>query len=101
MSRLLDDHGLDYSIHEGKAYYNMTYASRYVGMTDSGLRRKIKAVKAESGIEVPFVYLPFDQQKVFIDKRILDVFKKSVKRGKEQEWFEELRKVVDIVNSEE
>lgn len=101
MSRLYDENGLEYSVHEGKSYYNITYASRYIGMTDSALRRKIEKIAKEQGIYVPSVRLPFDQQKVFIDKRILDAFKKSVKKGKEQEWFDELKKVVDLVNSED
>lgn len=101
MSRLLDENGLDYASYEGRSYYNITYSARYLSMTDSGLRRKIKTIKGESGIDIPLVKLPFDQQKVFIDKRILDVFRKFVRRGKEQEWYDELRRIVDVVNSED
>jgi hypothetical protein len=36
-------------------------------------------------------------QSKYCDKRILDVLKKSFIIGKEQEWYDELRRVVEEV----
>jgi len=96
-----DDRGIEYAIHNDHEYYNWTNASRYVEMTDSGFRRKVDRVKKENGIIVPLIRLPFSQQNVYHDRRVLDVFRKSVKVGKEQEWVDDLRRVVDEVNNEE
>lgn len=101
MTNLLDESGIEYSIHNGKQYYNRTYSARYLGMTDTGLRRKIKKIELESGITIPLVTLPSSQQNKYIDKRVLDVFRKSVKVGREQEWFDDLRRVVNEINEEE
>jgi len=96
-----DENGIEYAIHNNKAYYNWTNASRYVSMTDSGFRRKVDRVKRENGIVIPLFRLPFNDQNVYHDKRILDVFRKSVKVGREQEWNDELRRVVDEVSNED
>jgi hypothetical protein len=97
-----DDRGIEYAIHNGKSYYNWTNAAKYVeNMTDSGLRRKVKALEAETGISIPLIKLPFSQQNVYHDKRVLDVFRRAVKVGREQEWVDELRRVVDEVNNED
>jgi hypothetical protein len=37
---------------------------------------------------------------LLIDKRILDVFRQSVRVGEEDEWKDRLRKVIDEVNLE-
>ena len=96
-----DENGIEYAIHNGHEYYNWTTGSLYLGMTDSGFRRKFRKIEAENGITIPLIKLPHSEQNVYHDKRILDVFRKSVKKGKEQEWLYELRKVVDVVNSED
>lgn len=101
MSTILDENGIEHSVHNGRKYYNKTYAARYVGMTDTGLRRKIKKIEAESGITIPFKTLPFSAQKKYIDKRILDVFRMSVNVGEEKRWYDELKFVVDTVRNED
>lgn len=101
MPAMLDDREIEYELYEGKAYYNRGNAARYVGMTDAGLRRKFDKIKKEQGISVPFITLPLSMQSKFIDKRILDVFRKSVIVGREQEWYDELRRVVDAVSKGE
>ncbi len=97
---MLDERGIEYSSYNGHEYYNRTYAAKYVGMTDTGFRRKISKIKAEKGIDIPFVRLPQNMQNKYIDKRVLDVFRKSVPVGREEEWHDELRRVVDTVNRE-
>jgi hypothetical protein len=101
MPSLLDENGIEYYSHNDRVYYNRTYSARYVGMTDTGFRRKIKKIEVEQGIVVPLVNLPKSAQNKYIDKRVLDVFRKSVKVGREREWFNELRRIIDLVNSED
>ncbi len=98
---MLDEEGNEYVVFSGKTYYNQTHAARYVGITDTGFRKKIKKIEVEKEIVVPRVTLPHSAQNKYIDKRVLDVFKKSVKVGHEQKWYDELRRVVDLVDSED
>jgi len=95
---MLDEREIEYENYNGHAYYNRSNAARYVGMTNAGLRRKIEKMEKEQGIALPFVMLPSNMQNKCIDKRILDVFRKSVNIGREQAWFDELRRVVEEVN---
>lgn len=99
MSAMLDERQIEFEVYEGRSYYNKSNAARYVGMTNAGLLRKFDRIKREQGITVPFVMLPLSMQSKYIDKRILDVFRKSVTVGREQEWYDELRRVVDEVSS--
>lgn len=96
-----DDRGIEHDVYNGREYYNWTHASAYVGMTDSGLRRKVDRLKKENGIVIPLIKLPYSHQNVYHDKRVLDVFRRSIKVGREQEWYDELRRIVDVVNSED
>jgi len=97
MNRVSDENGIEHVNHEGHLYYNRTNAARYVGLTDSGLRRKIKMLEEEHGIFLPLDILPVSRQKRFIDKRILDVFRKSIRVGQEEEWRQELRRAIHEV----
>lgn len=101
MQTKLDDSGIVFSVYNDRYYYNRTYSARYVGMTDTGFRRKIKKIEVEQGIIVPLINLPQSAQNKYIDRRVLDVFRKSVKVGREQEWFDELRKVINEINKED
>lgn len=96
----VDEKGVEYATHNGRAYYNWTNAARYIQMTDTGFRRRVKKLRAESGIEVPLIRLPISQLNVYHDKRVLDVFRKSVRVGEEDQWEEELKRVIQQVNSE-
>lgn len=96
-----DNNGIEYDVHEGKVYYNWANSAKYVGMTDTGFRRRVKKLKEQSGITVPLIRLPISQLNVYHDRRVLDIFKKSVRVGHEQAWEDELRRVIDEVNSEE
>jgi hypothetical protein len=96
-----DERRIEYADYGGRAYYNWTNAAKYVGMTDTGFRRRVKKLKEESGIAVPLIRLPISQLNVYHDKRVLDVFRKSVRVGEEDKWEEELRRVIAKVNSEE
>ena len=96
-----DERGIEYTTHGANVYYNWTNSAKFIGMTDTGFRRRVKKLKEESGIEVPLIRLPISQQNVYHDKRVLDVFRKSVRVGQEQEWEEELKRVIFKVNSEE
>jgi len=95
-----DKNGIEYTEHGGNMYYNQGNAAKYVGMTDTGFRRKRRKVEEESGIVIPLVILPVSRQTRFIDKRILDVFRQSVRVGQEERWIEDLRRVVNEVNAD-
>lgn len=96
-----DERGIEYALHNGREYYNWTNAAKFVQMTDTGFRRRVKKLREESGIVVPLIRLPISQQNVYHDKRVLSVFRKSIRVGMEQEWEEELKRVIQEVNSEE
>ncbi len=96
-----DERGIEYALHNGREYYNWTNGAKYVGMTDTGFRRRVKKLKAESGIAIPLIKLPINQLNVYHDKRVLDIFRKSVRIGQEREWEDELKRVIAEVNSEE
>jgi hypothetical protein len=96
-----DERGIQYDLHNGRAYYNWSNGSKYVGMTDTGFRRRVKILKNERGIIVPLIKLPINHLNVYHDKRILDVFRKSFRVGEEGAWEEELKRVIAEVNSEE
>src|ERR1700704_1444757 len=98
MATILDDEGNEYVLFNGKAYYNQTHAAKYVYKTDTAFRRETKRLEKENGIAIPRMTLPTDRQNRYIDKRILDVFRRSIRVGKEQEWYDKLRRVVDEVN---
>lgn len=97
----LDERGIEYSEYDGHKYYNRTYAAQFVQMTDTGLRRRMDKLKKEQGIDIPLMVLPHNRQNKYIDRRILEMLIKSVRADREQEWFNELRKVVDEINREE
>lgn len=97
---MTDENGIEYTTHNGNTYYNWTNAAKYVGMTDTGFRRRVKVLEEAIGIVLPLIRLPISQLNVYHDKRVLDVFKKSVRVGHELEWEEELQRVIDEVNSE-
>lgn len=96
-----DRNGIEYDAHNGRPYYNWKNASKYIGMTDTGFRRRVKKLQEASGIIVPLIRLPISQLNVYHDQRVLDVFGKSIRVGEEDKWEEELRRVIAEVNSEE
>jgi hypothetical protein len=93
----IDEREIEYEVYNGRSYYNRSNSAKYVGMTYAGLSRKIDMLKKQKGIAVPFITLPSSMQSKYCDKRILDVLKKSFIIGKEQEWYDELRRVVEEV----
>jgi len=98
---MTDENGIEYAIHNGREYYNWKNAAKFVGMTDTGFRRRVKTLREAIGIAIPLIKLPINQLNVYHDKRVLEVFKKSIRVGKELEWEEELQRVITEVNSEE
>lgn len=98
MNASLDESGTPIVSNNGNIYYSRQNAASYIGMTDSGFRRKIQFLEDNYDIIIPLEILPISRKKRFIDKRILDVFRKSVRVGHEEEWREELKKVVNEVN---
>lgn len=82
-------------VDQGRKYYNRTLAAKYVSMTDTGFRRKIKKFEEEDGIIIPLASRGGNQK--FIDQRILDQFRKPIYN--EDEWYGELRQIVELVKS--
>ncbi len=82
--------------HAGKTYYNRTHAAKYVGMTDSGLRRKIEKLEADHGIAIPIISRGGLHR--LIDKRILDQFLVPIFPGQEERWYNDLKAIVDRIN---
>ncbi len=91
-------------IYEGQEYYNRSNAAKYVGMTDEGLRRRMKIIEKENNIVFPLVTLPTSINKrkheVYIHGKILDLLRKPVIKGKEKEWFEKLKETIQEVQPE-
>ena len=98
MPAMLDDREIEYEVYDGKSYYNKSNAAKYLNMTNAGLIRKMKLIADKQGIDIPFVTLPMSMQSKYVDKRILDVLKKSFVIGQEREWYEELRRVSEAVS---
>lgn len=85
-------------VNRGREYFNRSLAARYVDMTDTGFRRRIQKIEKEQGISIPMISRGGLAK--LIDKRILDQFRKPINVGREDEWMEELRSIVDQINSE-
>ena len=86
-----------YSIN-GREYYNRTMAAKYISMTDTGFRHRIKKIEADQHIIIPMMSRGGNQK--FVDRRILDQFRKPLHVGKEHEWYEELKQIIETINSE-
>jgi hypothetical protein len=98
-NNMLDSRGVTYTEYNGRQYYNSSNAARYVGMTDTGLRRKRERLEKEYGIIIPVIILPDSHMKRYVDKRVLDVLRESIHVGEEDQWRERLKKVINEVNS--
>lgn len=85
--------------HLGREYYNRTMAARYVGMTDTGFRKRGQKIENEQGIIIPKTSRGGNQK--LIDRRILDQFRKPMRVGKEHEWYEKLKQIIETINNEE
>ena len=80
---------------QGREYYNRTLAAYYIDLTDSGFRRIIQRLKKERGIIIPMATRSGSAK--LIDRRILDQFRKPVY---EDRWYEELKQIIQTINSE-
>ena len=98
MPAMLDEREIEYEVYNGRSYYNKSNAAKYLGMTNAGLIRKMKLIAEKQGINIPFVTLPMSMQSKYIDKRILDILKKSFVIGQEREWYAELRRISEAVS---
>ena len=87
--------------YEGHQYFNRANAARYVGVTNSWLRLRMHAIEKENGLTFPFLTFPTSLQRktqeMYIDSRILDILRKPVSIGKEQEWINELKEIIQEV----
>ena len=84
---------------KGREYFNRTLAARYVDMTDTGFRKKIKRIETDYGFIIPKISRGGLQK--LIDKRILDQFRKPIFVGQEQKWVEELKQVCEQIVGEQ
>lgn len=80
---------------QGREYYNRTLAAYYLDLTDSGFRKQIKKLEKEQGIIIPMARRSGTAK--LIDRRILDQFLKPVYENK---WYDELRQIIETINSE-
>jgi hypothetical protein len=95
---MIDDTIRPSYVNQGREYYNRTMAARYVQMTDSGFRRKIKKFEEENNIVIPTISRG-GQQKM-LDRRILDQYLKPIFTGSEQQWVGELKQIINQIKSE-
>lgn len=98
---MIDTEGREYVVHNDLHYYSHREATKYLGMTDTGFRRRREKLEVEDGIIIPLVFLPVSDQKKFIDKRVLDALNKPMRVGEESKWKESLRQTIQEVNSED
>ena len=85
-------------IDRGREYFNKTNAAKYVDMTDTGFRRKIKRIEKENGIVIPMITRGGRQK--LIDRRILNQFRKPIYSGEDDKWFEELKGIIEQIYAE-
>jgi hypothetical protein len=83
-------------VSNGREYYNFTASHKYVSMTDTGFRKRIKRIEKDHGIAIPVASRSGNQK--FLDGRILDHFRKPT--YDESKWLDELREIVAQINSE-
>lgn len=81
-------------VYEGEEYFNRKNSAKYVGMTDSGLRRRMDDIEKEINISFPLVSFPVSCKSWYINKKILDLLRKPIIVEQEHKWIEELKQVI-------